>query len=163
MEGAYGPLHLTKGGEMKRVAISFWALLALWLMAPQTSDAEIHRLSDEYLDSVHAQGLVVYLDYNIFVPNIDGTIDLNQVLSGAILPGATQTLGDGANGIQNGVQLNGNAQSNLNSLVNLNAANSAIPFGINITVINGDNTGTVNQSNTSTAILNSLLVWGGTL
>jgi len=148
---------------MKRLAFSIWALLALWMMAPQASEAAMHRLSDEYLDLVHAQGLVVYLDYNIFVPNIEGTLDLNQTLSGATLPGSTQTLGEGANGIQNGVQLNGNAQSNLNSFVNLNAANSAIPFGINITVINGDNNGAVNQSNTSTAILNSLLVWGGTL
>ena len=41
---------------MKRLAFSIWALLALWLMAPQTSEAAMHRLSDEYLDSGPAQG-----------------------------------------------------------------------------------------------------------
>ncbi|HBG46626.1 MAG TPA: hypothetical protein DDW94_06495 [Deltaproteobacteria bacterium] len=148
---------------MKRLAFTIWAFLSLWLMAPQ-ADGAIHRLSDEYLDTVHAQGLIVYLDYNMFVPNLDGTLDLSQVIAGATLPGsASQTLGNGATGIQNGVQLNDNAQSNLNSLLNLNAANSAVPIGINITVINGDNNGAVNQTNTSLGILNSLLVWSGTL
>lgn len=124
--------------------------LMLGLLLPSVVTAETQRLYEESLDSVHAQGLTVYLDFNIFLPS--------ELLSvGGLLD--SQIVGDGNSGnvLLNSVSLSGDAQQNLSALVNLNAANSVIPFGINITVINGDNNGTVNQSNYSLGFLNSSL------
>lgn len=149
--------------------------LILGLLLPAITKAEMHKLSDEYLDSIHAQGLLIFLDINLFLPsNWDGNTNIAQIIdpvnntptsytfnnTGNNIQVTTQTVGDGNTGniLQNSIQLNGNAQQNLTSLVNLNAVNCVIPFGINITVIQGSNYGTVNQDNYSLGILHSSLL-----
>jgi hypothetical protein len=150
-------------------------VLVIGLLLPTFAKAEMHKLSDKYLDSIYAQGLMVFMDFNIFLPqswdtndpsvtsitdSFNSSFNNNTVNnSGNNIHVTTQTVGDSNSGnvLQNSIQLNGNAQQNLSSLVNINAVNSVIPFGINITVIQGGNYGTVNQLNQSMGILNSSL------
>jgi len=171
-------------------------VLATVLMLPALSRAENHPLTDEYLDSIHAKGLQVFLDFNVFFAdfNTHSSSHTNPVASNNDMPSnitvtgnndipdspdasngsisdsfnnihvAAQQVGDNNTGnvLQSSVQLNGNAQQNLNSLVNINAASSVIPFGINITIIQGDNYGTVNQRNLSLGMFrSSLFMLGG--
>ncbi len=159
-------------------------VLATVLMLPAPSRAENHPLTDEYLDSIHAKGLQVFLDFNVFLAdfNIHNSSHINPVAGNNEIPDspdasngsisdsfnnihvAAQQVGDNNTGnvLQSSVQLNGNAQQNLNSLVNINAASSVIPFGINITIIQGDNYGTVNQRNLSLGMFrSSLFMLGG--
>jgi hypothetical protein len=168
------PFPINKGEKMKKLLIIG---LIITLLLPSIVTAEMHKLSHKDMDSIHAQGLFVFLDFNIFLPsnwndpnstnitqNIVNSFNNNSITNsfnntGNSIQVITQTVGNGNTGniLQNSIQLNGNAQQNLSSLVNINAVNSVIPFGINITVIHGGNFGTVNQDNHSLGILNSSL------
>lgn len=151
-------------------------MLIIGFLLPTIAKAEMHRLSDEYLDSIHAQGLSIFMDFNLFLPsswNNTNSPNITQIIdsfnnntvndsfnnTGNNIQVATQIVGSGNTGnvLQNSIQLTGNAQQNLTSLVNINAVNSVIPFGVNITVIQGGNFGTVNQHNWSLGFLNSSL------
>lgn len=156
-------------------------VLMVGFLLPTIARAEMHKLSDEYLDSIHAQGLLIFMDFNIFLPSswnstngpnitqiidsfnnntvTDNTVSNSFNNTGNNIQVTTQTVGNRNTGnvLQNSIQLTGNAQQNLTSLVNINAVNSVIPFGINITVIQGGNYGTVNQANYSLGFLNSSL------
>ncbi len=157
---------------MKQVALMI--VLMAGLMLPVSAWGMNNRLSDESMDGVHAKGLTVFMDFNMFFPIVEGDVtlgDLNINGSDNTITDAfnnifdpTQTVGDGNTGtnILNGIQLTGNAQSNLQAFLNLNAANSVIPIGINITVIQGDNLGSVSQNNAAFGMLNSsLFMLGG--
>lgn len=169
-------------------------VLMMGLLLPVTAFGQNFRLSDEALDSIHAKGLQIFMDFNVFFPFMDRTgvdtvlRDLQNAAGPDITAGApagpeitvtdntitdsfnnvvappVQTIGDGnaGNNVLNGVQLNGSAQSGLSAFLNINAASSVIPVGINITVVQGNNFGTVNQRNSSFGMLNSsLFMFGG--
>lgn len=170
---------------MKRLVAIF--VMAMVLMLPAVLRAENHLLSDEELDGIHARGLMVFLDFNMFLIDWSLPDTSHSGIKGGGSDGSTdpedtvvdtttisdsfnnihltvQEVGDNNNGnvLQNSVQLNGNAQQNLRSLVNINAASSVIPFGINITVIYGDNYGTIDQRNLSLGMFrSSLFLLGG--
>ncbi len=154
---------------MKRLAATFVVLITV-LMLPAISRAENHQLTDEYMDTIHARGLMVFIDFNMFLADFgmtsSPTITGDDMLGLSDIPDSlnnihigAQEVGDNNTGnvLQSSVQLNGNAQQNLNSFVNINAASSVVPFGINITVIQGDNYGTVSQRNLSLGMFRSTL------
>ncbi len=153
---------------MKRLVATF--VLITVLMLPAISRAENHQLTDEYMDTIHARGLMVFIDFNMFLTDFSvassPTITGDDILDPSGISDSfnnihigTQEVGDNNTGnvLQSSVQLNGNAQQNLNSFVNINAASSVVPFGINITVIQGDNYGTVSQRNLSLGMFRSTL------
>jgi len=154
---------------MKRLLI---VLSAMVFLLPSVAAADFTLLSDEEMDGIHAAGLQVFIDINLFLPvgldntNLQGVLEnLNdpQVLNIAATEVFTeQNVGAGNTGnvLQNTVFLSGSAQESLSALININAANSVIPFGINITVINGDNLGSVVQDNLLLGLMNSSLILG---
>ncbi len=166
---------------MKKLAL---LVLMMGLLLPVTAYGQNYRLSDEALDSIHAKGLQIFMDFNVFFPFMDrpGVDKVFGGLNKAAGPEITvtdntitdsfnnvvappvQTVGNNntGNNVLNGIQLNDSAQSGLSAFLNINAANSVIPVGINITVIQGSNNGTVNQRNSSFGMLNSsLFMFGG--
>lgn len=160
---------------MKQIALMIVFMVGLSL--PVSAWGMNHSLSDEALDDVHAKGLMVFMDFNMYFPIVQGDVSLGDINLGDInitdntvidsfnnAIDHTQTIGANNTGINilNGINLSGNAQSGLQAFLNINAANSVIPIGINLTVIHGDNWGTVNQNNSSFGMLNSsLFMFGG--
>lgn len=157
---------------MKKILVATFIIVLLF---PALSSAEMYQLSDAEMDEIHAAGLSLFISFNfylvnsvadILVPGIDvstgTTNDSSNSGSGITTVNIINQTVDGNSGnvLLNSVQLNDYAQQNLSAFVNFNCANCVVPFGINITVIYGNNQGTVSQINNSLGLLNSSLLFG---
>jgi hypothetical protein len=101
-------------------------------------------LSDDVLDRVTAAGVTATVSQGIVnftgeVPTANGLVSSNGTLSIQTAPFTGTTLGS--------LTLNGNAQQNLSSLININAVNSSINVLLNLNINIDSTVGSILQSN----------------
>ena len=107
-------------------------------------------LTDEELDQVSAKGMP-----EIFWEILPiGSGDLGDYLT------MLSQSSSGSYSLGNGntvFTMGGQAQQNLQAMANINAVNSAVAYLINITFVNGDNFGEINQINN--AVVSNVTNW----
>ena len=128
------------------LVIASLALLTQAGMAQNITHHKAKPLSDAAMDRITAAGPGVtasfsggIIQFQGSVPTANGLVTgagTLQVLSGPITSGSTSTL-----------TLNGGAQQNLSSLVNINAVNSNINVLLNLNVNINSTVGTLTQTN----------------
>ncbi|MDP8230585.1 MAG: hypothetical protein P9L93_05725 [Candidatus Gorgyraea atricola] len=119
----------------KLVALTISLLVVAMAIPCFAGSARI--LSDEELDMVSAKGVDQPEVIWEILPMVSGNME------DFFANGVPYDLGSGNTVFTMG----GNAQQNLQALSNITAVNSAVGVLINITVVNGNLTGTVNQTN----------------
>lgn len=129
----------------------FMAVSAVLLLAPLTAWAgSMELLSDEELSNIEAKGFYFRMDLSLEAFT-DGASAPQVVLNTGgptVIPTDTTT-----NPFQTplgSVALSGNAQSNINSLVNIIGATSVINVGVNIVSIQNSSNDTIYTSNINT-------------
>lgn len=123
----------------------FLAIASLALLIPVSmAQSKKKPLSDAALDRVTAAGVTAGLSDGVI--QFEGSVPTkNGLVTGA---GTLAVLTGPVSGINMGtLSLNGNAQQNLSSLVNINAVNSNINVLLNLNVNINSTVGTVMQSN----------------
>lgn len=117
------------------------------LIATQVSVCQSKKkaLSDSMLDRVTAAGITAsvspdgVINFSGMVPTVNGLVSGAGTLSILSTPLSSTTLGS--------LTLDGNAQQNLNSLVNINAVNSNINVLLNLNININSTVGTILQTN----------------
>lgn len=121
------------------------------LLATQTAVSQSRRkaLDDSMLDRVTAAGVTTsvspgnVINFSGVVPTANGLVSgIGSLVVQA--PNSTTT-----NTTVGSINLSGNAQQNMNSLININAVNSAINVLLNLNVNINSTVGTISQSNLS--------------
>jgi hypothetical protein len=134
---------------MRRLfAVASLALLIPSCMAQNAAKPKPHRLNDAAMDKVTAGGFTAGLSDGVIkfqgtVPTPNGVVTGSgtmAVLTGP-LAGTTTTQNQGT------LTLNGGAQQNLTSLVNINAVNSNVNVLLNLNVNINSTVGTLTQTN----------------
>jgi hypothetical protein len=134
---------------MRRLfAVASLALLISSCMAQNAAKPKPHRLNDAAMDKVTAGGFSAGLSDGVIkfqgtVPTQNGLVSgagTMAVLTGP-LTGGTTTQNQGT------LTLNGGAQQNLTSLVNINAVNSNVNVLLNLNVNINSTIGTITQTN----------------
>jgi hypothetical protein len=108
------------------------------------SQSKSKPLSDSMLDKVTAAGVSATVSQGVVsfsgqVPTANGLVSSTGTLAVQTAPFTGATLGT--------LTLNGNAQQNLSSLININAVNSNINVLLNLNVNINSTVGTIVQSN----------------
>lgn len=130
---------------MRRLfAIASLALLVQVGMAQTRTQHKPQPLNDAAMDQVTAGGMTAGISDGVVkfqgsVPTKNGLVTGAGTL--AMLTGPLTTQNQGT------VTLNGQAQQNLTSLVNINAANSVVNVLLNLTVNINSTVGTITQTN----------------
>jgi hypothetical protein len=132
-----------QGGSMHRRLVIASLLLFTQVSISQTNKKPT-PLSDSTLDKVTASGITASTTNGVV--NFQGqTPTPNGLVSSA---GSLSVQGGSNTGTSIGsLTLNGNAQQNLNSLININAVNSKINVLLNLNVNINSTVGTIIQSN----------------
>jgi hypothetical protein len=109
------------------------------------AQSKMKPMTDSAMDHVTAAGMTANLSKGVVnfqgqVPTAKGLVSSAGSLS--ILPGSTTT-----NTTVGSLSLNGNAQQNLSSLINLNAVNSKVNVLLNLNVNINSTVGTLTQTN----------------
>lgn len=108
------------------------------------SQSKKKALSDDMLDRVTAAGVSATVSQGVInftgqVPTVNGLVTSTGTLAIQTAPFTGTTLSS--------LTLNGNAQQNLNSLININAVNSKINVLLNLNININSTVGTILQSN----------------
>jgi hypothetical protein len=108
------------------------------------SQSKKKPLSDEAMDRVTAAGVTATASQGVIkfsgqTPTPNGLVSAAGTLAVSSAPVSGTTIGS--------LNLNGNAQQNLSSLVNINAVNSTISVLLNLNINIDSTVGTVVQSN----------------
>lgn len=117
--------------------------------APVQTPAKAKALSDDALDQVTAGGITAGLSNGVVrfqgqVPTANGLVSSTGTLAIQNTPIGGNTINNTTMGTLN---LSGNAQQNLSSLVNINAVNSKINVLLNLNVNINSTVATLTQSN----------------
>lgn len=163
---------------MKRVFKIVLPLILVILIFPALASAEKILLSEAEMDEIYAAGFYVHFDFSmdVFTPGTTAPT-INANLGGMLFSvngetGQMQVTGTGNSNPQTNVlvgntgqpvsgpvggvlSLSGNAQSGLQSLVNVIGAGSSINVGLNVIVVMDSVGVTINSSNFNVGVLGS--------
>jgi hypothetical protein len=123
--------------------------LLLGMLSGQALAESRQVLSDEELDSVQASGFYFQMDLSLQVlsdANTAPQVILNTSSQAFPISGTSSVSGT-VNGGGGGISLSGNAQSNLNSLINVVGTASVINVGLNIVNIQNSTSDVINSTN----------------